>query len=309
MPVKPKVCTDGGKVQGLSLGQIIKNVCGGLENVADHPANRHAKWIFSQDRDSVDDVEEEVNEMLSVFQDALPGEFKDFEPGKDDDSSSAVYRRFCNEIASYASDDQWLRHRLRIIITPSFQAVRYFEKLRSQVRETFEGLENFMRSGPSGSDPSFNVAACADRLSELVDNVREEYNKRAVGKLSKKPAAMAAAVLIDVLKGVVERNLDIFANASWSTPVENMPRRESNLFVRLIAEPDDDNPDFVLRALKNFPPDVIDKHQDRLMTVKRLLKKNGAPDEYCAKLESINPDRRKRAGSAISESYAARRKH
>jgi hypothetical protein len=295
--------TDGVSIKNQSPSKVIDNV--GLEAIASH---KH--WVL---QDDAEDPEEEMTEILSVFEPSrlLPNEMKsapvEGSPTSQKGMSphSRIYREFTELITEYATEDIGIFYRLRQIINPGFQAEVFFEKMSDRGIECFRDLDEYLTRGPTAIE-SCDIPTTADRLRNLVDGIEVGYCERVSESESpsKSAAVKAVAALIDILEGVVDRNRDLTWNRLGD---DDEPTQARSLFGYLIGAPPDTNTNsyFVLDVLKDFPQDIVGPQKDRLSSIHAKLVSSNAPPPYMALFRKIlSQESKKRSNPEMGGSSA-----
>ncbi|KAF2112450.1 hypothetical protein BDV96DRAFT_614294 [Lophiotrema nucula] len=284
---------DGSTVQEIGPEEIINN-SGGLGQVANG-----LRCILQDSADlEVSEVETEVADMLSAFEPsgALPSELK--EPGSPFlNETSLKYRAFKNLLTKYAIEDRGFLIELQHCINAPFQTQVFFQKINDRVTQAFQALDDYVSDGPSPSPTKkLDVANCATELQVLVHAVADYHNQQEDNDSdSAKIAVQAAAALVKILDGVIERDFDAYMNTTWGAIAPEDPS-ENNLFVCLIGSPPDDGRPFVLDALADLPHDeVLRNHWDALSIIRSRLEQKKTPPEYMAVFNSIVAESKKRA--------------
>ncbi|OCK82877.1 hypothetical protein K432DRAFT_323449 [Lepidopterella palustris CBS 459.81] len=265
------LASDGSRLLDMSPSKAIDRIK--FENIA-----KNQGWVLHEDGSDLEDADEKMLEMLSVFEPsgALPNEFKDG-TGPKHSQSSRIYKQFANLITKYAIDDVGMFHQLRQIIPPGFEATIFFEKMNDRVSKTFDAFDEYVESGPAAGDQC-DVVTCADRLNDLERGIQERV---AEGFGAKDAAIHAAAALITILEGVVERKGDAYENISWTrVKSEDEEAQEIDLYERLIGDPVDESRPFILGVLKDFPEEIRRIHVDRLSSIGEKLESYHAPKRY-----------------------------
>lgn len=107
-----------------------------------------------------------------------------------------------------------------------------------------------------------DVPECARTLRLLVDQMCEDYEKRAAdGPLNIGAVLFLARTLTDIVRMVCQHNRDIYEGSNWYRNQEpNEPERVRNLYAYLIGDPsfDPSSPPrvrdyFVIDRLRAFP--------------------------------------------------------
>ncbi|KAF2810164.1 uncharacterized protein BDZ99DRAFT_462762 [Mytilinidion resinicola] len=293
---------DGSKIKNQPPSKVIDDI--GLEEIAERK-----DWVL---QDDAEDPEEEMTEMLSVFEPsrALANEMKEVS-GQGSPAShksisphSRIYKEFTNLITEYATEDIGMLYRIREIITPGFQAEVFFEKMSDRATESFREIDETLTRGATAID-SCDIPTIAERLKRLVKGIEEGYSERVSGSESpsKQAAIKAAAALIDILEGVVDRNQDM----AWTRlGNDDEPIQARNIFAYLIGAPLDSSSHFVLDVLKDLPQDVVVEYQkSRLDSIRAKLIASNAPPAYMNLFRKIiSQESKKRSNPEVGGSSA-----
>ncbi|KAF2280947.1 uncharacterized protein EI97DRAFT_367104 [Westerdykella ornata] len=301
-----EIAPDGALIQNREPASIIKNAT--LERVAEN-----LDWeVHDGPVPDDEDIEEEVAAMLSVFEptEALPVEFR--APGGAFLSErSRKYREFRDLITSLfteqPSKNLGLFNKLQSIIDPDFQTHVFFEKINNRIVHTFKALDEYIAHGSTAPSEAYDVPTCARKLKYLVQAIDDYYEQQEqngfdMGDISRR----AAAALVTILKGVVDRNQDAYAGITWDgVPPED--ETESNLFVNLIGAPvhdgdEDEEGLFVLDVLKKLPIEgILRSHWELLSATRAGLKPQWTPQRFLESFREIVGEGetlgRKRAGT------------
>jgi hypothetical protein len=277
------------------------------------------------------DIEDEITEMLSVFEpsDALPAESKD--PAACPTERSRKFREFRNLFAQYATANLGMFLRMQAVITPDFQAQVFFEKIKDRTARVFRALDMYMAQGPTADARTerYDIPTCAGKLRGLVKAINDYYHQQIKrrdtesdsdsdsdsasddeeeGAGAKDIAIRAATALLSILDGVTERNFDAYANITWGAIPPSNPS-ENNLFVNLIGAPTGSDGLFVLDTLSALPhDDVLRNHWEALQNLYDKLtqpRPEMAPLVYMNAFHAITHSR-KRAASQVGGSSAKR---
>ncbi|KAF2133979.1 hypothetical protein P153DRAFT_102338 [Dothidotthia symphoricarpi CBS 119687] len=305
-PETLRLSMDGSTFQDLKPADIVDEK--GLEDVAEDLG-----WVF-QDEDLPEDEEEmkdAIINMLSVFepQDALPGEFKCPESPLTSERAKK-YQEFAELFTQYATRDPGLFLEARNIIDPNFQSRVFFDKIGTRITRTFKALDKYIAHGPMYASPDklrYDVQSCAEKLRALVNAIDEFYQQQDEDEPGTKDVAVrAGAALVRILDLVADRNANAYENITWGMETPSNPA-ENNLFVALIGEQDDDEPMFVLDALRALPQeDLVRNHWETLQSIEQKLQRPETPSDYTMTFRRVVYDSRKRAASEIRGGEAKR---
>lgn len=302
-----ELSVDGSSIQDKNPLDIINNVT--LETVAGSLDWELHEGPIPED----EDIEDEVAEMLSVFEpsEALPSEFKSPQ-SLILSERSRKYREFMELVTElfteHASKNLGLLSRLQATIDPNFQAHVFFEKIGNRVARTFQALDEYIAHGSTAAySEAHDVPTCARKLKVLVKAIDDYYQQqRQNGLGSNELDLRAAAVLISTLDGVVRRNQDAYANITWDA-VPPDEAGESNLFVCLIGSPAEGDGLFVLDTLRMLPSEgMLRNHWESLSEMKEGLNPQWTPKAFLDVFHAITSDSRKRALSGSEGSSAKR---
>ncbi|KAF1996081.1 hypothetical protein P154DRAFT_324556 [Amniculicola lignicola CBS 123094] len=269
-------------------------------------------WILHEDPLPEDDeIEDEITDMLSVFEPsaALPSEFKS--PGSPYLSEqSRKFREFKDLFIQYATEDLGLLGRLRAVITPDFQTQVFFDKINDRIVRAFRALDQYIEHGPtSTSMEAYDVTTCAAKLKTLVTAIDEYYQQQLDnGSDTKNVTIRTAAALISVLNGVVSRDFDIYQNITWGG-IDPMDPAQNNLFACLIGSPfnDDDGKFFVIDELTSLPhDDVLRNHWEVLFSIVEKLEQQWTPPPFLTAFRAFTTENKKRAAPEEGGSSAKR---
>jgi len=260
-----------------------------------------------------EDIEDEIAEMLSVFEpsEALPSEFKSPQ-GRILSERSRKYREFMELLTElfteHASKNLGLLNRLQATIDTDFQAHVFFEKVGNRVARAFQALDEYIAHGSTAAhSEAHDVPTCARKLKSIVKTIDDYYQQQTRNGLGSDELDLrAAAVLISTLDGVVRRNQDAYANITWdAVPPEDA--EDNNLFVCLIGAPGEDDGLFVLDTLRRLPSEgMLRNHWESLSEMKAGLNPQWTPKAFLDAFQAITSDSRKRALSG-SEGGSAKR--
>ena len=299
-----KLSTDGSSVQNV---QPVKM----LDLLTIETAAEKLEWIFHDGPDiDPDEAEDEMSNLLSVFEPsgALPAEFKEISESSNLTQKSRKYREVSDVITRYAAEDPGFFLRLQSIIDPTFQAHAFFDKINDRIARIFKALDEYIKHGPTDTPiESCDVVTCATKLKELVKITEDKYQQQMEEDPGSKGVAVrAAACLISILGGVVNRNYDAYANITWGG-MAPMDPAQNNLFTCLIGSSNGSGELFVLDALRGFPQDdVLRNHWEVLSNIGEKLEEHDAPPRFLATFQSIISERRKRSTSDAGGSHAKR---
>ncbi|KAI8935669.1 hypothetical protein NX059_007193 [Plenodomus lindquistii] len=270
-------------------------------------------WAFQEDDlpEDEDEMHDAVTTMLSVFepQDALPGEFKCPESPLTSEVSKK-FQEFADLFTQHASRNPGLFLDAQKIIDPDFQARVYFRKIENRINQHFDALDKYVRDGPvnaTAADLKFDVISCANKLTALVKDIDEFYQKHIdSGAETREMAAKAAAALVTILDRVTDRNKDAYEDSEWGTEKPTDPM-QNNLFVALIGASSTGTPLFVIDALGSLPQeDVTRNHWETLQGIEQKLACPETPAEYTSAFRRVIFEKRKRAASEVREGRSKR---
>lgn len=300
-----QLAVDGSRVHTFEPSALIDKM--GLDSVANGLG-----WglQYGQSPD-IKDIEDEIAEMLSVFEpsDALPSESKD--PSACPSERSRKFREFRDLFAAYATENLGMFIRLQAVIDSDFQVQVFFEKINDRIARAFRALDEYMAHGPTADavTESYDIATCAGKLKGLVKAIDNYYHQQLESDNdpdTKDIAIRAAAALISILDGVASRNFDAYTNITWGG-IPPVNPTENNLFVNLIGEPTGDDGLFVLDTLKALPhDDVLRNHMEILHHLDDKLEQQWPPLVYMNAFHAITQESRKRAASEAGGSSAKR---
>jgi hypothetical protein len=295
------VTEDGSSIQDKKATDIIDNAT--LERIAEG-----LDWVLHEDIPEDEEIEDEVADMLSVFEpsDALPVEFKSAETRLLSEESRK-YREFKDLLSKLATDNVDFFSRLQNIVDSEFQANVFFKKINHRISNAFQALDEWIENGPTTAPmEAYDIPNCAGTLKTLVKHVDDYYQQQEnEGRDTDEIAVRAAAALIRILDEVVcRRNHDAYTHVSWGIPPDDP--KENNLFVCLIGASTDDDL-FVLDALKNVAPDVIVRNNsETLSNIAQNLSPHTTPRPFIELFRSLMTDSRKRASSESGGSSSKR---
>jgi hypothetical protein len=302
-----ELSVDGSSIQDKDPLDIINNVT--LEKVAGSLDWELHEGPIPED----EDIEDEIAEMLSVFEpsEALPSEFKNPQ-GLILSERSRKYREFVESVTEifteHASKNLGLLSRLQATIDSDFQAHVFFEKISNRVVRTFQALDEYIAHGSTAAhSEAHDVPTCARKLKSLVKAIDDYYQQQTLNGLGSNELDLrAAAVLISTLDGVVRRNQDAYANITWDA-VPPDDAEENNLFVCLIGAPVEGENLFVLDTLRRLPSEgMLRNHWESLSEMKAGLNARWTPKAFLDVFHAITSDSRKRSLSGSEGSSAKR---
>ncbi|KAH7132022.1 hypothetical protein B0J11DRAFT_214029 [Dendryphion nanum] len=294
---------DGSSVQSIQPSDIIDKIS--LAKVA-----KGLHWVrFDDPIPDDEDIEDEIAEMLSVFEpsDALPSEFKSPESPFPSERARR-FREFKNIFTQFATQNLGLYGRLQELIDPVFQTQVFFDKINDRVTRAFKALDEYISNGPTDARfESYDVVTCATKLKGLVNAIDDYYHQQVEnGHEAKEVAIRAATTLINILDEVTNRNCDAYANITWDG-IPPTDAKQNNLFVCLIESPGEEDGNFVLDALKNLPQEfVLRRHWEVLSNIGDKLAPQWTPTEYLNVFRALTTESRKRAASEVSGSTSKR---
>lgn len=292
---------DGATVEDIKPADILEHK--GLGIVAEG-----LDWSFRDEEVPEDDEElrDSLLTMFSVFEpeDALPGEFRCPESPLTSERSK-VYRQVADLFTQACAQDPGLYIKTRKLIDANFQHRVFFEKIENRIIQTFKGLDAYCANSTPGASPGaqrFDVKTCAKKLTSLVRNIDEYYQKQDEDDPETRNIAIrAAAALVTILDRVSDRNVNAYENMDMETPSDPFL---NNLFVALIGTSTDESPVFVLDALSVLPQeDVHRNHWETLQTIEeRLSSAAETPSSYLQAFRRVVYESRKRRASEVRES-------
>ncbi|KAI9700563.1 MAG: hypothetical protein M1820_006717 [Bogoriella megaspora] len=295
------------------------------------------EWIVTND---IEHLSEEGDWPL-VPAAAMPGEdnWKDengdlndlltpFAPFPEDETSYRdAFEALDQVVRTVAKADRGVFERFRNALDRELCAQVRFEKHGLEaIRNTFENFDASTRAGPASStaSPWRPVADCADTIEQNASFIL----RAATSDFEDRLAPIALRLLLQIVHGVVTRNMDIYIGKPWASRVQApTDTRERNLYVRLIRSPFRQSAGqqlFLIDELRRFPPELLGPCRNAIVELMDLVRRNGGPDRYHDALRdliapnkgSIPPGRavgqtsigKKRIGEAESSSQAKRGK-
>lgn len=302
-----EVAADGSSIHDRDPAEILDNAT--LEKVANN-----LDWVIHEGPVPDDeDIEDEIAEMLSVFEpsEALPSEFKSSEElGLSE--RSRKFREFKDAFTEffteYSTKNLGLLNRLQAIIDPEFQDQVFFEKINARVKRAFHALDEYIAHGPTAAaSEAHNVPICARQLKAVVKAIHDYCQKQQENGLGTASLALrASSALIRILVEVVGRNYNAYANITWDIIPPKDPE-ENNLFVSLVGAPAEDDGLFILDTLRQFPSDlVLRNHWEALSDINSQMHPGSTPPAFLEIFRAITAEGRKRALSEAEESRAKR---
>ena len=282
----------------------------GLEQFADH-----LKWVIEDDLPDREELEDEVSNMLAVFEPtgALPAEFKN-EDTRELSEKSRLYREFRDIVLEQANQCPSFYLRLTQLITQENQVKYFFKEISRRIDRALKALDQYIEKGPTNrSLEALDVVTCAGRLEGLVHAI-EEYRIDLAGPEPEEQTDefdqvedLTAAALLKILDEVMHRNYDAYAKSPWVMGEAPSSPMKSNLFACCIGSSGEEDEFFVLDALQNLKPSVIRHHSVALSDIEVLLRNTPlTPPEYLNAFRSLLHDKRKRAASQSGGSSAKR---
>lgn len=282
----------------------------GLDQFAEH-----LNWVIEDDLPEREELEDEVSNMLAVFEPtgALPAEFKN-EDTRELSEKSRLYREFRAIVLEQANQCPAFYLRLTQLITQENQVKYFFKEISRRIDRALKALDEYIEKGPTNrSLEALDVVTCAARLEGLVEAI-EEYKDDMAGPEPEQPTDefdqvedLAAAALLKILDEVMHRNYDAYAKSPWVMGEPPSSPTKSNLFACCIESPDEEEGFFVLDALQNMKPSVIRHHSVALGDIEVLLRNTPlTPPEYLNAFRTLLQDKRKRAASQSGGSSAKR---
>ncbi|KAI1845248.1 hypothetical protein JX265_005403 [Neoarthrinium moseri] len=169
-----------------------------------------------------------------------------------------------------------------------------FRRLQQRADVALAGLDAYAQTSAQSTvgNPK-NVAWCATHLRLIVQKVHTslEYAQR-----EPKPweRHTAACTLVHVLRCVVDRSSDL--------PPQELPKRERNLYFRLVGNRDEN---FVIGVLNSIPPSSVHPLAGALEQILEDIGRLGAPVTYVEKLRALH-QRARRAHPAASPTGSKR---
>jgi len=284
-----QLAVDGSMVQKFKPLQMVDNI--GIERVAE---GFGCVLQHGQSPD-IQDIEDEITEMLSVFEpsNALPAESKD--PSACPSERSRKYRAFRDLFAEYATSNLGIFIRLQSLIDAEFQTQVFFEKIEDRITRAFKGLDEYMKKGPTADTTTevYDIPTCAEKLKTLAQVIGDYYHQQTERNGGAKDIAVrASAALIKMLDGVIDRDFDAYAYNTWGGIPPADPRM-NNLFINLIRSPDEDDGHFVVDVLEELPyEDVLRNHWEALGDTDERLAQKWPPQEYMDAFRAITQDKR-----------------
>jgi tetratricopeptide (TPR) repeat protein len=295
-------------VRNTHPANVLKNQ--GLDQFADH-----LNWIIEDDLPDRDELEDEVSNMLSVFEPtgALPAEFKS-DDTRELSEKSRMYREFKNIVLEQASQCPSFYIRLTQLLTREYQVKQFFGEINRRIDRALKALDEYIEKGPTNrSSEALDVVACAARLRNLVQAV-EDYRKDLEDSDDEEQdeddliERLAAAALLKVLDEVTSRNYDAYADSAWGMGMSSSSPGQNNLFVCLIGLPSEEEPGFfVLDSLRTMGSHIIRHHSVALGDIEVLLRNTPETSPaYLNAFRTLLQDKRKRAASPSGGSSAKR---
>ncbi|KAL5121872.1 hypothetical protein ACEQ8H_000087 [Pleosporales sp. CAS-2024a] len=282
--------SDGSTIQSTTPVEILN--AKGLDVVAGE-----LKWMLKKEdfSDDEDNIKEELTDVLSVFDEALPGYLESPLAME----RSRKYQEFARLFSEHAVRDPGLFLKLRNIIDSDFQRNVFFDKINNRITGTFDALHNYIAYGPTGASPDaqrIDVTSCAERLRALVNAIDEFCHEQDKDDPELPSMAVrAAAALVKILDRVVKQNVNSYEHVTWGLEAPSNPI-ENNLFVALIGSHVDGDTMFVLDALRSLPQeDVLRSHWEPLQSIEQELVEAGTPSSYKNAFRCFVHGSRKRA--------------
>jgi hypothetical protein len=220
--------------------------------------------------------DEELSEMLSPFAPLAADEL----------AYRDAYEALDQVFRDFADSDRGVFESLRSALDPDLTAQARFERTATErVRQAFETLDLVARVGPPNHAlDQAPVPACASALEEVINEIQATIrtNTNAIA------VSTALSLLLQILQGVVTRNADIYVGKPWATSVQApTDGRNRNLYARLVRPPPPQPQLFLVDALRQIPPDLLNSRRDSFLRIMEQVRKNGGPDRYYTALRDL----------------------
>lgn len=267
----------------------------------------HLHWIIEDDLPDSEELEDEVANMLAVFEPtgALPAEFKS-EDTRELSEKACMYREFKAIIVEQANQCPAFYLQLSQLITPEYQVKCFFAEINRRIDQALKALDGYIEQGSTNTPiEHIDVVSCADRLRSLVQAIETYRDESLVSDAGEQRddvqvEELAAETLVKILDVVTRRNYNAYADSTES-PTQN------NLFVCLIGTASEEQGFFVLDSLRDMAPHIIQHHSVDLSDFEvRLRSTSLTPPAYLDAFRMLIQENRKRAASQDGGSRAKR---
>lgn len=302
---------------GLSphVGSMYERVRVKLEDIAEEYQWTYVSGGGSPSGASSDSGEgmekpDKVRDILSSFKaDVLPDEFcADISVGRDLTPAQCVLQEdFEGTMLRLAANDDHVYRSLREAMPAASCANIFFGKLRRKVRTLLDDFDRYASDGtrrPDRKRPP-EVKTVIDELRGYVQQVKNNVESRAPHGMND-----AADTLLDLLRGICDRNRDAFEYSTWGRRV---PRGEDdddrNLYFRLIRNPPPSE-SFVLDLFEELPSTVLAEFRkspatrDDLANILKTIERHHAPQSFIQSLRSLIRDPGRDIGSTSGSTSA-----
>lgn len=266
-----------------------------------HPAESDDDNDSSDESASDDDEQEEeptgmsrqqkVRDIFSAFdKSTLPEEFRPELVERTDVSrrpeQCVVQGDFVATMFRLAVHDNNVYHSLRKAMPAGACAAIYFDKAQQRSRKILSEFDIYCQTGqaPPGQT-SMEVVEVAEALRLLVDQIEANASARSPHGIKG-----AAEALVTLLEDICGRNVDAFEGSHWGrTPRPQEDEDDRNLYEQLIGQSHDEHGFFVLDALEELPPNVLQEYRTNLMGILRKIEseRNRARAPYIFKLQAL----------------------
>ncbi|KAJ9238269.1 hypothetical protein DTO169E5_4813 [Paecilomyces variotii] len=242
-------------------------------------------------RSTVMSRQEKVRDIFSAFDEStLPEEFRPELVERTDVSrrpeQCVVQGDFVATMFRLAVHDNNVYTSLRKAMPAGACAAIYFDKAQQRSRKILAEFDTYCQTGQlPPKRASMEVVDVAEELRLLVDQIEANVSARRPNGITG-----AAEALVTLLEDISGRNVDAFEGNRWGrTPLPGEDEDDRNLYEQLIGQSDDENGFFVLDALEELPPDVLQQYQSNLMGVLRRIEseRNRARVPYILKLQAL----------------------